>query len=93
VKVCFSAQVNQVKDVFNIHMKKVLSQTWLVLVSAGRVYSLFVDTYHTILILFMYVNSSIVFSFRLYCLFSHSMGFLAVGEGAVKQSELHQPAH
>jgi hypothetical protein len=44
---------------------------------------------HTILILFMYVYSSIVCSFRLCCLFSHSMGFLAVGEGAVKQSELH----
>lgn len=71
---------------FNIHMMKVLSQTWLVLVSVGRVYNLFVDTYHdmcdvkdhTILILFMYVYSSIVCSFRLCCLFSHSMGFLAV---------------
>jgi hypothetical protein len=40
---------------------------------------------HTILILFMYdVYSSIVCSFRLCCLFNHSMG-----EGAVNQSELH----
>jgi hypothetical protein len=71
-------------------------------VSVGHVYCLFVDTYHdmcdnvkdhTILILFLYLCGSIVCSFRLCCLFSHSMGFLAVGEGAVKQSELHRPAH
>jgi hypothetical protein len=87
----------------NIHMKKVLSQTWLVLASGGHLYSLFVDTWHdmcdnvkdhTILILFMYeVYSSIMCSFRLCCLFNHSTEFVAVGEGAVNQSELHWPAH